>query len=245
MIKVYLYGDEPVMAMGMEAVLNASGRFKVECFLSGLPDLLARLPKDAPDVLLLDVTPEVALSSLRDIREVAPECKVVIWVSSISTEIAFQAMGLGVRGILRKSLSLELHAKCVEKVQEGELWFEKALTESFLEAKRITLSQREGQLVTLLSYGLRNKEIASALQLTEGTVKAYLCKLYQKVGAQDRFELALFGVKNRLDGAPATLGEASQAIPSLRTMVVKRRHGPQACASLDPPRMRQPLVAAR
>jgi two-component system nitrate/nitrite response regulator NarL len=59
------------------------------------------------------------------------------------------------------------------------------------------LSPREGQLVTLLSHGLKNKEIGAALRITEGTVKVYLSRLYDKVGVQDRFELALYALRNR------------------------------------------------
>jgi DNA-binding NarL/FixJ family response regulator len=109
-------------------------------------------------------------------------------------------MGLGVRGILRKTLPTDLLVKCLEKVQEGELWFEKALTDSFLSAKRIALTQREGQLVSLLSQGLKNKEIAEALFIAEPTVKTYLWRLFRKVGAKDRFELALYGLRNSIAG---------------------------------------------
>jgi DNA-binding CsgD family transcriptional regulator len=135
-------------------------------------------------------------------------------------------MGLGVRGILRKTLPADLQVKCLQKVNEGELWFEKALTDSFLAAKRVVLSQREGQLITLLSHGLKNKEIASTLQISEGTVKVYLSRLFQKVGVKDRFELALFGLKNLTAGhaqpseKPSHLNNAP--IPHLRSLVLER-----------------------
>jgi DNA-binding CsgD family transcriptional regulator len=67
---------------------------------------------------------------------------------------------------------------------------------NFIRAKTINLTLREGQLVTLLAQGMKNKEIATALYLSEGTVKVYLSRLFQKTGAKDRFELALHGVKN-------------------------------------------------
>jgi DNA-binding CsgD family transcriptional regulator len=105
-------------------------------------------------------------------------------------------MELGVRGVLRKTLGPELLIKCLGKVCEGELWFDKSLTASFLSAKMVALTKRESQLVALLSQGLKNKEIASTLQISEGTVKVYLSRLFQKVGVKDRFELALYGLKN-------------------------------------------------
>ena len=105
-------------------------------------------------------------------------------------------MSLGVRGILRKTLPVETLLRCLNRVIEGELWFEKALTDSIMSARRYSLTRREGQLVSLLSQGLKNKEIAIALTISEGTVKVYLSRLFQKLGVKDRFELALYGLKN-------------------------------------------------
>jgi two-component system, NarL family, nitrate/nitrite response regulator NarL len=226
MTRVYLYSDQPILAKGLEAVLMATGRFQLESSYSGIPELVERLQTEAPDILLLDLTPDVTFGVLSDIKRVVQETKLVLWVNTISTELAFQAMGLGVRGILRKTLPADLQVKCLQKVQEGELWFEKALTDSFLAAKRVVLSQREGQLITLLSHGLKNKEIASTLQISEGTVKVYLSRLFQKVGVKDRFELALFGLKNLTAGhaqpseKPSRLNNAP--IPNLRSLVLER-----------------------
>jgi DNA-binding NarL/FixJ family response regulator len=152
------------------------------------------------------------------------KCKLVLGGNSISTELAFQAMGLGVRGILRKTLPTELQVKCLQKVQAGELWFEKALTDSFLCARRVALTQREGQLVSLLSQGLKNKEIATTLMISEGTVKVYLSRLFQKVGVKDRFELALFGLKNLTTGQipVGDKGRRAGAIPGLRSLVLDK-----------------------
>jgi DNA-binding NarL/FixJ family response regulator len=105
-------------------------------------------------------------------------------------------MGLGVRGIVRKTLPAETLIECLRKVNQGELWFEKTLTDSMLSARKVSLTRREGQLVTLLSQGLKNKEIATVLCVSENTVKVYLSRLFQKVGVKDRFELALYGLRN-------------------------------------------------
>lgn len=249
MTRVYLYSDQPILAKGLEALLATTGRFQMESFFSGIPDLLAHLETGVPEILLLDLTPEVTFGVLSDIKRVVRECKLVLWVNSISTELAFQAMGLGVRGILRKTLPAELQVKCLQKVSDGELWFEKALTDSFLAAKRVVLSQREGQLITLLSHGLKNKEIASTLLISEGTVKVYLSRLFQKVGVKDRFELALFGLKNLTSGQAQTTqipGRPGAApIPNLRSLVLDRpmdRPAPPPATPFGP--VRRPMRPA-
>ncbi len=87
-------------------------------------------------------------------------------------------------------------ANSLRRIHAGELWFEQALTDSILTARRYTLTRREGQIVTLVAQGLKNRELGVALNISEGTVKVYLSRLFKKLGLKDRFELALFGLKN-------------------------------------------------
>jgi DNA-binding CsgD family transcriptional regulator len=58
------------------------------------------------------------------------------------------------------------------------------------------LTPREGQLVSLVADGLKNKEIAEELCISEGTVRVYMSTLFRKLGVKDRYELALYGLKN-------------------------------------------------
>jgi DNA-binding NarL/FixJ family response regulator len=186
---------------------------------------MEQMALDRPDLILLDLTAEVTLAALGELKRRMPECKIVLWVNSISTELAFQAMGLGIRGILRKTLPAELQMKCLQKVQAGELWFEKALTDLFLSARRVDLTRREGQLINLVSRGLKNKEIATALMIEEGSVKVYLSRLFHKVGVKDRFELALFGLRNMTTGQfPAgekMLSARAASAPGLRSLMIE------------------------
>ena len=223
MTRILLYSDEPILAKGLESVLRQVDGFELLPICGTVANLMEQLGPGAPDLVLMDLTQEVTFAVLSEMKHVMTNSKIVLWVNSISTELAFQAMGLGVRGILRKTLPTDLQVKCLLKVQAGELWFEKALTDSFLCARRVALTQREGQLVSLLSQGLKNKEIATTLMISEGTVKVYLSRLFQKVGVKDRFELALFGLKNLTTGQ-LPVGEKGQrqSMPGLRSLVLER-----------------------
>jgi DNA-binding NarL/FixJ family response regulator len=227
--------------MGLQSVLRGVDDFDLVSICSSVETLLERLATERTDIALLDLTSEITFGVLTELKRSADQCKIVLWVNNISTELAFQAMGLGVRGILRKTLPVDLQVKCLLKVHGGELWFEKALTDSFLSARRVALTQREGQLVSLLSQGLKNKEIATALMISEGTVKVYLSRLFQKVGVKDRFELALFGLKNLTTAqGPAVdrpVRQGGQRIPGLRSLVLENASGkPPALATYEPPR---------
>ena len=226
MTRILLYSDEPVLSKGLESVLREVEGFDLLPSCGTVAGLMEQMANGAPDLVLMDLTAEVTFGVLSDMKHALTRTKIVLWVNTISTELAFQAMGLGVRGILRKTLPTDLQVKCLQKVHAGELWFEKALTDSFLCARRVALTQREGQLVSLLSRGLKNKEIATTLTITEGTVKVYLSRLFQKVGVKDRFELALFGLKNLTTGQ-IPVGEKGQrmgssAMPGLRSLVLER-----------------------
>lgn len=238
--RVLLYSDEPILAKGLEAVLRQTGGFELLPSCSTVACMMEQIGQGAPELILLDLTPEISFAVLSEMKHTILNSKIVLWVNTISTELAFQAMGLGVRGILRKTLPTDLQVKCLQKVQAGELWFEKALTDSFLCARRVALTQREGQLVSLLSQGLKNKEIASTLMISEGTVKVYLSRLFQKVGVKDRFELALFGLKNLTTGQlPGAENGRRAAIPGLRSLVLER-----PVDHIEPPmRFAQPLRA--
>ena len=172
--RILLCSGEPILARGLESVLRQVDSFDLLPSCATLTGLQEQLAINKPEVLLLDLSHEVTFSVLSDLKQAAPETSIVLWVTAISTELAFQAMGLGVRGILRKQLPAELQVKCLQRVHAGELWFEKALTDSFLNARRVVLTNREGQLVSLLSQGLKNKEIATTLAVPIGTVMSRL-----------------------------------------------------------------------
>ncbi len=225
MTRVLLYSDEPILAAGFESILRQIEGIELLPTSNSLVSLMEQIAQGAADVVLMDLTAEITFAVLSDMKQAMNRTRIVLWVNAISTELAFQAMGLGVRGILRKTLPTQLQVKCLEKVQAGELWFEKALTDGFLCARRVALTRREGQLVSLLSQGLKNKEIATALMISEGTVKVYLSRLFQKAGVKDRFELALFGLKNLSTGQLPTgtkgKGLGGGVIPGLRSLVVE------------------------
>jgi DNA-binding NarL/FixJ family response regulator len=201
MATVLLCTDEPVLAEGLKMILSQRWGFTLRCCGSGIHDISLELESHEPDLLLVDLTSDITYSVLKSLQGAAHQTKIVLWVHTISTELALQAMSLGIRGIMRKTLPVETLLRCLNCVQEGELWFEKTLTDSFMGARRYSLTRREGQLVALLSQGLKNKEIATALTISEGTVKVYLSRLFQKLGVKDRFELALYGLKNLAPGA--------------------------------------------
>jgi DNA-binding NarL/FixJ family response regulator len=212
MLSVLLYTTQPVLALGLAAVLEDSA-CQLARVCSSLPVLREALAREDFGVLLIEATPEISLEVLSRIVDAARGVPVVMWVDGVSTELVGQAVGLGVRGVLRRSLSAELQVRCLEKVGAGELWVEKELVESLLSTKRIALTQRDRQIATMLVQGLSNKELAYHFGLTEGTVKVYLSRLFQKVGVSDRFELALYAIGHLFGGRSIAVEPNVAALP--------------------------------
>ena len=222
MIRVLLYTDEPVLASGLETVLVPSTGFQLVSMCSGTGSLVQEARLHNPGLLLLDLTQDLTFGVLLDAQRQLPGARIVLWVRTISTELAYQAIEHGVRGILRKTHPADVLVKCLQMVADGGLWFEETLKASFNSMRTISLTRRESQLVSLLSQGLKNKEIAATLFISEGTVKVYLSRLFQKLGVKDRFELALFGLKNMPSG------EALVEMPQPRVLPPQRREAGQS-----------------
>jgi DNA-binding NarL/FixJ family response regulator len=208
MARILLLTEQPLLATGMEAVLRSADGFELTT-VDNLANLLEKIDSATPDILVMDFVAEEYFNAAVSVRNHAPRCPIVLLAYNISVEAAFQALNLGIRGILRTTLSAELILKCLQKVLQGELWFDKNLTAGLLEARRISLTPRESQLVVLVSQGLKNKEIAAALSISEATVRVYLSALFRKTGVRDRYELAIRGLKNLANKQPMASSDTS------------------------------------
>lgn len=211
-IQVAIHSAHPVVFAGIHAVIQQFAAARLQLLpLTGVADQqewLSEIERRKPDILLVDVQNFVPYGLLAELRAVAPGIAVVLWVNRVYTQMAKHAIDLGVRGILSKESDLALVVRCLERVAAGEMWFERKLTDQLLGGEAIKLSHREMQLLTLVTQGLSNKEIAHALELTEGTVKQYFTRLFRKCGVGDRLELVFYGMRNLFGEAPQEAGES-------------------------------------
>jgi DNA-binding CsgD family transcriptional regulator len=108
----------------------------------------------------------------------------------------------------------------VDLVAAGQPWLDKALASGVTRSRCIQLTPRESQLVGLVSDGLKNKEMAEHLGISEATVRVYMSSLFRKLGVKDRYELALYGLKN-MAGTHTIQGDASLQTRPLSLMISK------------------------
>jgi DNA-binding NarL/FixJ family response regulator len=197
MTNIALFSHQPILAEGLRNVVASMEGFAWSAVYPSqdfMADSIWRTGR--PDVLMVDVTSAMTLGALNQLKSTAPAAAVILWIDNVAPEYATQALQLGVRGFIFKNASLESHLECLRRVAEGELWVQNEVTNKLLCVQQTRLTPRERQLMALLAQGMKNKEIAWQLKITEGTVKVYLSRLFQKVGANDRFELALIALRN-------------------------------------------------
>jgi len=229
-VRLLFYADEPIISEAIRLFLTPARGIKLQKVLNDVDQIDPAIQEFHPDVLLLSLTPALHLGVIAHLCETAPDCRIVLWNRSPSREMAHQAIELGVRGILPRTCSMELMLKCLYKVREGELWFDRQLAADHMHPHRVSLTPRQAQLAQMVAEGRKNKEIAVDLSITEGAVKVYLSHLFDKLGTKDRNELAHLVMRNVqcvdqvTDGAGARLHAlyiddplASQSIPSVKS----------------------------
>jgi len=200
-IQVLLYTRQPFVARGFACVLHGRREFHLIAACDSLNRTAECLRNAAPDLVLIHLTSRLGLDELHGLRVAAGRSRLVLWGDGLVGEFAFQAMQLGVHGILPGDMTVDAVLAALQNVHRGVLCFEGDVMDAVLLQRRVSLTKRQGQVIALVAEGLKNKEIANRLGVTEGTVKVYLYKLFRKLGVNDRLDMALFGLKNFFAGA--------------------------------------------
>jgi RNA polymerase sigma factor (sigma-70 family) len=209
--RIHLSSDHSILTVGLRTILEASGDEFSFSTSHGMENLAEEALAEEANVILLDLTGAISLETVTRLCQAAPSVPVVLWIDDAATEFISQALSSGVLGLLRKRASQNVLMECLREVSQHRLWVENDLSRQLLSTRNVKLTKRERQLASLLAQGLKNKEIAYRLGITEGTVKVYLSRLYGKLGVNDRFDLALFALKNLGPSQPAASAKLTAA----------------------------------
>ena len=194
MTRILLADDHPMIQAAVEAMLRGSDYELAGKAATGAEALTAIRETD-PEIVLLDIQmPEgTGLDVLRQIRSEGDDRPVVLLTASIDDAGFAEALSLKVDGVLLKTSDPALLIDCLDSVSAGDEWIDPQVKEPACGGPkdRSLLSPRETELVHLVRQGLRNRDIAERLGITEGTVKAYLHSIFDKTGVANRTELAI------------------------------------------------------
>jgi len=218
---IVLIADEPIVVEGFRTLLAESGNLLLEPLAFDTEDLAGRVAHMQPDIVLVNWHRDMSLAALTQFCADLPQFPIVLLSRNPSPELVYQAQEAGLSGLLDARCSRGEILATLERCGREEFAFDCPQGVELRPSKAVRMTPREGQMVCLLAQGLKNKEIATALGISEGTVKVYLSKLFRKVGAKDRFELALFGLKNMV-GAGDAAPSPNRPIPvaGLNTLVL-------------------------
>lgn len=208
MTKVLVADDDPLTLAGIE-LLFANSNFQVVATATSGKEVLDSLASARPDVLVLDIRmPErTGLDVLRTLRGRGDSRPIVLLTGNINDQDAKEAMELGVNGLVIKASAPRDLLICLDSVMQGRKWFDQEVMQRAMERAAMPeekgpleqLSLRERQIALLVQRGLRNKEVAEELGLTEGTVKVHLHKVFEKLGLRSRTDLILLLTEKRED----------------------------------------------
>jgi len=193
-VRLLVMTEEPLLAEALARLVQPLEDIVLVGVVPNLEELAAAA--DRSDVLLVSTADTFSWDALLTLRRERPTPRIVLWVHHATVEFAHQAVENGINGILRRSLPPETILQCVRDVYDGDWWYEQRLSSSLHSCRVVNLSSRESDLVRLVSQGLKNKEIAYELGITEGTVKSYFTRVFQKLGAKDRLEVAIYGLQH-------------------------------------------------
>jgi len=215
-IRVILADTQAIFRAGLRKILALEDDFRVVGQAETLIQTVSAAKKFSADVLMFEASlapnPVEVVSDL--LRQCA-NCKLVVVIQEPNEELTLELFRRGAHGIVSRDVEPELLVQCLRKVARGEPWLDTQAVNWVLEAYRtqatrpvaprskVQLTPKESVIVSCVTQGMKNKEIASRVGTTEQVVKNYLRKVYDKLGVADRLELALYCLHNRvLENAP-------------------------------------------
>ena len=218
-IKLVLIEDHAVVSAGLRVLLESEPGLSVVGVADNREDGLALAAKVKPDLVLLDIMlgDDNSLDFLPELLANNPKTRVIVLTGSQDPQIHRQAIALGAMGLVLKEHASDILLKAIERVSAGEAWFDPSMMANVLTemarasqgekadpeaAKIAALTERERQVIHLIGEGLKNKQIADRLFITETTVRHHLTSIFDKLDVSDRLELVIYAYRHNLVQRP-------------------------------------------
>lgn len=239
-MRVIVAHAQAIFRAGLRKIFALEDDIRVIGQAETFTQTLSAVKKFTGDILIF----EAALASnpadaVGEILRQSPTCKLVVVTEQPDEELTLELFRRGANGIVSCEVEPETLVQCLRKVSHGEPFLETQAVNWVLEAYRtqvsrpssgrskVQLTAKETLIVSCVTQGMKNKEIAQRVGTTEQVVKNYLRKVYDKLGVADRLELALYclhnrvlegGVKTAAAAAGANAGSQSSTSPELPTV---------------------------
>ncbi len=214
-IRVLLVDDHKVVREGLRLLIQSQPGFKVVGEAGNSKEALLVAAREQADVILLDLDlgTESGIDIISQLLATAKRAHVLALTGLRDPEVHRQAILHGAMGVVQKEKASQVLLKAIEKIHAGEIWYDRSKLGSVLsdfsrgpEAKETyatvvngpRITQREREIVALVSQGLRNQQIADKLFISQITVRHHLTSIFAKVGVSSRLELIVYAYNQGL-----------------------------------------------
>jgi DNA-binding NarL/FixJ family response regulator len=205
LIRVILADTQAIFRAGLRKIFALEDDIRVVGQAETLSQTQSAVTKFSADVLIFEsaLAPN-PVEAVTELLRQAPQLKIVVVTPASDEQLTLDLFRRGAHGILSREVEPELLIECLRKVVAGEPWLENQAIHWVMEAYRghslrpsgarpkVQLTPKETLIVSCVTQGMKNKEIAIRVGTTEQVVKNYLRKVYDKLGVADRLELALY-----------------------------------------------------
>ncbi len=225
-VRIILADSQAIFRAGLRKIFALEDDLRVVAQAETFAQTISAAGKFEADVILLEssLAPNPG-EAITELSQAAPAAKVVVVTSQPTQDETLEFYRRGAQGIVSRTVEPELLMHCLRKVAGGEPWLDEKSANWVLQAYRsqglqataarphVHLTPKEMQIVSCVTQGMKNKEIATRVGTTEQVVKNYLRKVYDKLGVSDRLELALYCLNHRLmdNGVPVPTPERRPA----------------------------------
>ena len=182
-------------------------------------DAVSLAASEHPNIILLDLDlgGDSGMNLITDLIAASSEARIIILTGVRDPEVHRQAVLLGAMGIVKKEKAAEVLITAIERVHLGEAWLDPSLVAGVLsemtlsskgrkidpEAEKIAaLTNREREVIALVGEGIKSREIAGRLFISETTVRHHLTSIFDKLGVADRVELLIYAYRHGLASPP-------------------------------------------
>lgn len=213
--RVLLIDDNYEHLAGIREIISLEGQFDVVATSTSANIGISLVKKHRPDIILMDINmPEKdGLQAIQEIEKLDLGVRVVALSGYDDTDLIFRAMKLGAKGYVLKTMASAQLIYAIEEVAAGKIYLPPALSSRFFEyfqrsfkeeATIISneenlltyLTQREEEVLDLLTQGVTYKGVAGKLFISETTVKTHVNNIFQKLQVNDRTQAVLYAINN-------------------------------------------------
>ncbi|MBN1178631.1 MAG: response regulator transcription factor [Anaerolineae bacterium] len=211
MLRILIVDDHEVVRLGLRALLERHPDFTVVDEAGTAREALQKALLHRPDVVVMDVRMpgRSGIEACRSITEKLPDCKVVMLTSYAEDDLLFDAISAGACGYVLKQIGSDDLTRAIETVGRGEAMLDPAVTRRVFDRVReaarqenaaafSNLTEQELRVLSHVSEGKTNREIAEALFLGEGTVRNYVSSILGKLELTNRAEAAAYAVEHNI-----------------------------------------------